>query len=65
MPRAVPIDIDLSGVTAGHFVLFVALAGSTVDPFTGASAGAINTVTDLVRGWPHAAARLVRVFPRP
>jgi hypothetical protein len=67
LPRAVSIDVDLSGVPANHFVLFLAIAGSSVDPCTappvGLPAGA--TVSDLARRWPYAALRLVRVAPRP
>ncbi|GLC24870.1 cell envelope integrity protein TolA [Roseisolibacter agri] len=65
LPRAVPIDVDLSTVAAGHRVLFLGLVGSNVDPFTTAPVGTPATVSDLVRAWPYAAMRLVRVFPRP
>ena len=64
VPRAVSIDVNLANITAGHFVLFMAVAGSTVDPCTAPTVAPINTIAGLVRGWPHAAARLVRVFPR-
>ena len=65
MPRAVAINIDLSAVPRGHRVLLVALAGSTVDPFAAVPAGALDRVENLVRHWPHAAARLISVWPRP
>lgn len=63
-PRAVPINVDLSTVTAGHHVLFVAVVGSGADGCTAAATAPTNTVPNLVQGWPHAAARLVRVFTR-
>lgn len=65
MPRSVPIDVDLSAVPNDHRVLFVALVGSSVDPPTSAVAGAPTTATDLVRAWPYAALRLIRVVARP
>jgi hypothetical protein len=79
MPRAVSIDVDLSppassgspGVPDGHRVLFLAIAGSTVDPCGNAAGGvpaslpASPTLDDLVRGWPYAAMRLVRANRRP
>ena len=68
MPRAVAIDIDLTARTAGHFVLFVAVAGSLgIDPCTQPPARPVadlTNVTELVRNWTYAAARLVQVFPR-
>ena len=63
-PRAVSIDVDLSAVPGGHFVMFVAVGGSTTDPCTAPAVAPITTIGNLVRGWPHAAARLVQVFPR-
>jgi hypothetical protein len=68
MPRAVPIDVDLSGVTTtpnGHRVLLLAVVGSTRDPLTTPPTGAPATVVDLVKAWPNAAMRLVRVSRRP
>jgi hypothetical protein len=65
LPRAVSIDVDLSGVPAFHRVLLVAVTGSSVDPLLQPPAGAPATVTDLVRAWPYAAMRLLRVVPRP
>jgi len=65
MPRAVAINIDLSAVPRGHRVLLIAIAGSTVDPFSAVPAGALDRVENLVRHWPHAAARLISVWPRP
>jgi hypothetical protein len=66
MPRAVPIDVNLSDVKAGSFVMFLAIAGSSVDPCTEAPVGLPGTPTpaDLVRGWPYAALRLVQVSVR-
>jgi hypothetical protein len=67
MPRAVPIDVDLSDITTGHSVLFLAIVGSTVDPCSEAPVGlpATPRPADLARGWPYAALRLVRVSARP
>lgn len=82
MPRAVPIDVDLSapsvpggpGIPDGHRVLFLAIVGSTVDHCGLGPGGAAPvlppspatpTITDLVRGWPYAAMRLVRASRRP
>jgi hypothetical protein len=66
MPRAVPVDLDLSAVTPGHHVLLVAVVGSDVDPCGEAPVAlpATPTATDLARSWPYAAARLVRVAAR-
>ena len=68
MPRAVAIDVDLTAVTAGQFVLFVAVAGSVgIDPCAQPPArpvAELTNVTELVRNWTYAAARLVQVFPR-
>jgi hypothetical protein len=66
LPRAVPIDVDLSGVSQFHRVLLLAIAGSTGDQCTtdpvALPGGA--TVSDLVQRWPYAAMRLVTVSPR-
>lgn len=72
IPRAVSFDVSFAGPVAPvpdqHFVMFLAFAWSTADqlgvvpslPTTGTP-----TVTDLVRGWPYAAMRIVQVIPRP
>lgn len=67
MPRAVPIDLDLSPITAGHHVLLVAVVGSDIDPCGFAPVGlpAAPTALDLARRWPYATARLVHVAARP
>jgi hypothetical protein len=69
LPRAVPIDVNLSSPTvpANHFVLFLAVAGSSIDPCGEAPVGlpAVPRPADLVRGWPYAALRLVKVSARP
>lgn len=67
LPRAVPVDIDLTAVPTNHRVLLLAVAGSTVDPCTSVPVGlpANPTVSDLVRSWPYAALRLVHMNPRP
>ncbi len=72
MPRAVPIPLDLSigngpgQVPFAHkFVLLIAVVGSSVDQFGAAPAGATDTPANLVRNWPHAAARLLNVSTRP
>lgn len=66
MPRAVPIDVDLSVVPDGNFVMFLAIAGSNVDPCSTAPVGlpATPTPADLVRRWPYAALRVARVSTR-
>jgi hypothetical protein len=67
LPRAVPIDVDLSppGVPlTDHVVLFLAIAGSTSDAAVVPPAGNPATVRDLVLNWPYAACRAVRVTPR-
>jgi len=71
-PRAVAIPLDLTAgngagqVPANHrHVLLIALAGSDIDQFTAVPAGAVDTPANLVRNWPHAAARLISVFNRP
>jgi hypothetical protein len=61
LPRAVSIDVDLSGVTSGHRLMFLALVGSTVDDDIVAPAGVVNSLSDLVRGWEPAAIRIVKV----
>jgi hypothetical protein len=64
MPRAVPIDVDLSGVPSGHRVLFLAIVGSNTDPLGALPVGTLTTASALVRAWPHAALRMVRAYPR-
>lgn len=66
LPRAVPIDVDLTGLARFARVLFLGIGGSGTDPCTAAPVGmpAGATVSDLVRRWPHAAMRLVTVSPR-
>jgi hypothetical protein len=69
MPRGVSIDVDLSapGVPNLHRVLFLAIVGSKVDPCSIPPVGmpATPTMDDLVRRWPYAAMRLIRVSARP
>lgn len=65
MPRAIPVNIDLSDIPAGNRVLLIAIAGSTADPFSAVPAGTVDRVQGLVRHWPHAAARLISVWTRP
>ena len=64
MPRAISVDVDLSAVTPGDHVLFVAVCGGSTEspPLapTGLQAG-VSTIVDLVRAWPRAAMRLVQV----
>jgi len=66
LPRAVPIDVDLSAVPVNNRVLFLAIGGSSVDPCTAPPVGlpANPTVVDLVKCWPYAALRMVRVTRR-
>jgi hypothetical protein len=64
LPRAVPIDVDLSLVPQGHLVLFLAIAGSTSDAAVVAATGNPVTVRDMVLNWPYAACRAVRVVTR-
>ncbi len=64
MPRAVSIDVDLTTVTGGHHVMFVAVVGSSANPSDAPAVPPINTVPTLVRSWANSAARLVRVFTR-
>ncbi|MEE2733556.1 MAG: hypothetical protein VYA55_22230 [Pseudomonadota bacterium] len=65
MPRAVSANVDLSAVPNGRRVLLLALAGSTADAFSAVPSGTITRVDDFVRHWPHAAARIISVWPRP
>ncbi|HZN18185.1 MAG TPA: hypothetical protein VFB84_08385 [Micromonosporaceae bacterium] len=67
MPRGVSIDVDLSspGVPNLRRVLFLAIVGSRVDPCPALAGPAPTTMEDLVRRWPYAAMRLVRVSARP
>ncbi len=67
MPRAVPVDVNLSTAQPNDFYLFLAIAGSGVDPCGLAPVGLPPTPTpaDLARGWPYAALRLVRILARP
>jgi len=66
LPRAVPIDVDLSAVPRFHRVLLLGVGGSAADPCGTAPVGlpANPTVTDLVQRWPYAALRMVTVSPR-
>ncbi len=64
LPRAVSVDVDLSGVTSGHRVLVLALVGSLADDPVTAPVGAPVSVADLVQAWPHAALRVLRVTTR-
>lgn len=67
LPRAVPIDVDLSlpGVPAAHHVvLFLAIAGSTSDAAVVPATGNPATVRGLVLNWPYAACHAVRVVTR-
>jgi hypothetical protein len=68
LPRAVPIDVDLTGVPTNHRVLFLAIAGSVPDQCAASTIPdplpATATVQDLARAWPYAALRLVMVNPR-
>jgi len=66
MPRAVSVDVDLTGVTKNHFVLFLAIVGSTADPCTALPQAlpAAPTVRQVIRRWPYAALRLVQVAAR-
>jgi hypothetical protein len=65
IPRAVPIDLDLSAVPAGAAVLLLAVVGSGTDADRPAPVGAPAGVGDLVRAWPYAAARLLTVVDAP
>jgi hypothetical protein len=65
LPRAISIDVDLSAVTPGHRVLFVAIVGSSLDPLATAVVGAPASMGAFTRAWPNAALRLVRVVVRP
>jgi len=63
MPRAVSIDVDLSTVSPGDHVLFVAVCGgsSETPPAPAGLQNGVSTVADMVRAWPRAAMRLVQV----
>ena len=63
MPRAISIDLDLSGVAVGDHVLMVAVCGSSAEnaPAPAGLVAGASTVVDLVRAWPRAAMRLIRV----
>jgi hypothetical protein len=65
LPKAIPVDIDLSAVPDWHRVLIVAIVGSNTDNLTTAPTAAVTTPETLARQWPHAALRLVQVVPRP
>jgi hypothetical protein len=65
LPKAIPVDIDLSAVPDWHRVLVVAIVGSDTDALTTAPTAAVTDPASLVRQWPHAAMRLVQVVPRP
>ncbi len=72
MPRAVSVDVDLTGAPNGQQVLFLAFVGSVgagevfVAPSTVSNAVVPPvTVSDLVRYCPYAAARVVHVVDRP
>jgi hypothetical protein len=69
IPRALPFDVDLSGINAGDFVLFAAVAWSDKDKAVLVPSlpgpPAVPTIVDLARGWPYLALRLVQVTPRP
>jgi hypothetical protein len=66
LPRAVAIDVDLSGCAPGRFVLLLAYVESTADdqPRAAPAAGTARSVTDLVRNWSSIAARLVSIESR-
>jgi hypothetical protein len=66
MPRAVSIDVNFSGVTAGRHVLIMAFVGSSVDRCAAAPVGlpANPKLADLTSGWPYAAARIIHVEAR-
>lgn len=70
LPRGVSFDVDLTGT--GPHLLFVAFVCSNLDdqpiplPSTSAVASVPPaTITDLVRCWPSAAARVVALQDRP
>jgi hypothetical protein len=66
IPRAVPVDLDLSTVPPNNAVLLLAVVGSSTETTTRpAPVGTPAGVVDLVRGWPYAAARLLTVVDRP
>jgi hypothetical protein len=59
MPRAISIDVDLTGKT-GYVLLFAVCGDSAEDPSPWPSTA--PTVSDLVKAWPRAAMRLVKVL---
>ncbi len=63
LPRAVPIDVNLSTVGETH-VLFLAIAGSALDDAVVAPLAGTVTVADLVQNWPYAALRAVTLIDR-
>lgn len=63
-PRGVSIGVDLTAVPRGHRVMLLALVGSTADDPIAPPVGAPVSVADLVRAWPSAAMRIVRVTDR-
>ena len=69
MPRAISINVDLSGVAAvGAHVLFLAVCGGSAESPPPPPVGLVGTSTigDLVVRWPRSALRLVQVVgPRP
>ncbi len=72
LPRGISIDVDLSAPAVGPHVLLLAFVGSTADdpplltPTMSTTASvAPATITDLVRCWPYAAARVVSIVNRP
>jgi hypothetical protein len=75
MPRGVSIDVDLTvpaAVPPPQHVLFLAFVGSNADdpPLLQPSMSTVANVppasiTELVRCWPYAAARVVNLVTRP
>lgn len=68
LPRAVSVDVDLSGVPNGHQLMVLAVVGSSVDACAVAPAGplpALVTPEELARRWPYAAVRMVTMDKRP
>jgi hypothetical protein len=63
LPRAVAIDVDLSGQTPDDTVLFLAYVDSAADdqPRRPPSIESPKTLTDLIRSWPSLAARKVLI----
>ena len=66
LPRALSFDVDLQ-TGPGAFALCLAGAWSGADPWPppGPALTPATTVASLVTTWPHAAARIVRLIPRP